>query len=88
MKLNPDFKLITVAGEHIILDSSQGSVNMNRVFSMNDPAAWLWRKIEGTEFDEAMLVELICDEYDVDRSVAESDVHSQICLWKQFKMLL
>lgn len=88
MKLNPDFKLFKVAGEHIVLDSRLASVDMNQVLRMNDPAAWLWKRIGNSEFDEPMLVRLICDEYDVDRSVAEADVHNMICLWRQFNMLL
>ena len=88
MKLNPKFKLSKVAGEYLLLDSTQTSVDMNRVFSMNEPSAWLWRRIGSQEFDETRLVDWICDEYDVTRELAASDVHGLVSLWNEYGMLL
>lgn len=88
MKLNPNFKLEKVAGEYILLDARTDSVDLNKVFSMNEPAAWLWRKIGAQEFDEHLLVSWICDEYDVDPGLAESDVCKMLMLWDKFGMLL
>ena len=88
MRLNPKFKLNMVAGEYMLLDTTATTINLNKVFSINEPAAWLWRTIGGQEFDEPMLVEWVCAEYDVPASVAEQDVHSMVCLWRQYDMLI
>ena len=88
MRLNPRYKLNTVAGEYMLLDTSASSVNLNKVFSMNEPAAWLWRKIGDREFDEALLVDWICQEYDVSRDVAGPDVSNMVRIWREYGMLL
>ena len=88
MKLNPKFKLNKVAGEYMLLDTTADTVNMNKVFSINEPAAWLWRRIGSGEFDEQTLVSWILSEYDVDQEIAESDVRNMICLWDKFGMLV
>lgn len=86
MRLNPRFRLRTVAGEHMIVETGV-AVNMNKVFSLNGPAAWLWRKIGSQDFDEQLLVDWICAEFEVERSVAEADVRNMVNLWRGYDML-
>ncbi|MCQ2065785.1 MAG: PqqD family protein [Bacteroidaceae bacterium] len=88
MKLNLNYRLNRVAGEYMLLDTTRTRIDMNRVFSMNEPSAWLWRRIGSQEFDEPMLVDWICAEYDVSRELAAADVHNMVCLWKEYGMLL
>lgn len=88
MRLNNRFRLDVVAGEYMLLDTMAGTVNLNRVFSMNEAAAWLWRQIGDREFDEPMLVRMICSEYGVSSDVAGSDVAKMVRLWREFGMLL
>lgn len=88
MRLNNRFKLNEVAGGYMLLDTAGGTVSLNRVFSMNEAAAWLWRQIGDREFDEPMLVDMICREYGVSRGVAGSDVAKMVRLWREFGMLL
>ncbi len=87
MRLNPDFKLNTVAGEYMLLDTTATTINLNKVFGINEPVAWLWRKIGTQEFDEPTLVEWVCAEYNVSTAVAGQDVHNIVCLWRQYDML-
>lgn len=87
MRIDQRFKLRTVAGEHMIMDMRGSSVNMTKVFSLNEPAAWLWRKIGGDSFDEPMLVEWLCNEYEVSAEVAKADVSSMVGLWRKFDMV-
>ena len=88
MRFNPKYKINKVAGEYILLDTTVDSVNMNKVFAMNEPAAWLWKKIGESEFDMPDCVQLVCDEYEVNRDVAEHDVENMIRLWREYNILL
>lgn len=88
MKLNPDFRLETVAGENMLVRVSSGKADMTSVFSINEPAAWLWNSIQDIEFDEEMLVELITGEYEVEDKVARKDMHDLLVLFDSFGMLL
>lgn len=86
MRLNPRFRLRTVAGGHMIVENGDAA-GVKKVFSLNEPAAWLWRKIGLQEFDEQLLVDWICAEYEVGRSAAESDVRNMLNLWRGYDML-
>ena len=72
----------------MLLHIGRTTVNLAAVFSLNDSAAWLWRKIGRQEFTEETLIGWILDEYEVDESVARSDVHDMLLLWHQYGMLL
>lgn len=87
MRLKNNFRLDLVAGEYMLLDTSGDTVNFNKVFSLNEPAAWLWRKIGAQEFDEPMLVEWICQEYEVSRDDATADVSNMVRLWQEYNMI-
>lgn len=88
MKLNPDFKLETVAGENMLVRTSGGKVDMTSVFSINEPAAWLWNAVKDIQFDEKKLVELLTGEYDVSAEVAAVDVHDLLDLFDNYGMLI
>lgn len=88
MRLNPEYRLKVVAGENMLLHIGRKTVNLASVFSLNDSAAWLWRKIGRQEFTEDILVGWILDEYEVDENIARSDVHDMLLLWHQYGMLL
>ena len=88
MRLKPSFRLNRVAGEYILLDTEVDTIDMRKVFSMNEPAAWLWKKIGDSSFDERSLVDMICSEYDVSAADAERDVANLIRLWREYGMLI
>ena len=83
MRLDPKFELDCVAGQHMLVDSASDCV-----FGINEPAAWLWERIGQQDFDEPLLVEWLCAEYDVDPLRAKADVHNIVLLWQKYGMLL
>lgn len=78
MRLNENLVLREVAGDYIIVNPFNETIDMTQILTLNETAAWLWKQAEGKDFDEEYLVDLICDEYDVDRNTAAADVH-EIC---------
>lgn len=78
MRLNENLVLREVAGDYIIVNPFNETIDMTQILTLNETAAWLWKQAEGKEFDEEYLVDLICDEYEVDRNTAAADVH-EIC---------
>ena len=88
MKLNPAYKLNVVAGENMLINTGERTVNVSTVFSLNEPAAWLWTKIGSRDFTEKMLVDWLCEEYEVTPEVAGPDVATMVLLWKEYGMVL
>ncbi|WP_104384620.1 PqqD family protein [Sphingobacterium sp. HMA12] len=73
MKLRSDLVLRTIGADHLIVDPSQDSIDLSTVYTLNSSAAWLWEQLKGKEFDQATIVELLCDNYEVDVEQAQSD---------------
>lgn len=87
MKLNENLTLREVAGEYILVNPFNQSMDTAQVLTLNETAAWLWQQATGKEFDEDYLVNLLCEEYDVDRETAAADVHEMCMQWQRNGLL-
>lgn len=87
MKLNENLTLREVAGEYILVNPFNQSMDTAQVLTLNETAAWLWQQATGKEFDEDYLVNLLCEEYDVDRETATADVHEMCMQWQRNGLL-
>ena len=53
------------------------------MISMNESAAMLWKEIDGKDFDAETLTNLLMENYDINRDVAEHDVTALLKSWKE-----
>lgn len=83
MKTRKGFVLRTLGKEYILVAEGLEAVDVNRLISMNESAAFLWKAVEDKEFDADTLIILLMEEYGIDREVAEKDVASLLETWKQ-----
>jgi hypothetical protein len=74
MKLKEDLILRRVGGDYVIVDPGQDMVDMSKVFTLNETAAWLWDELKGREFTKDTVVELLCSQYEVTAEQAQEDV--------------
>ena len=81
MKLNKDLVLREVGGEYIIVNPFSDTVDMTEVYSLNETAGWLWRKMEEKEFTVADLVAVLQEEYEVDEETATADLTELTRQW-------
>ena len=76
MHLKEGFVLRELGDEHIVIGEGL-TVDFQRLVSLNSSAAFLWRGVEGREFDIDDLTDLLLDEYEVspdEASVAARDI--------------
>lgn len=73
MKLRSDLVLRTIGSDHLIVDPSQDMVDLSTVYTLNSSAAWLWEQLKGIEFTSDTIVDLLCENYEVDIDQAKSD---------------
>lgn len=73
--------------EHIIMAEDGCNVDFNKVISLSSTASYLWEKIAGIEFDENKLVEMLLEEYDVDRDVAAAEVSGFVASMRNFGLI-
>ena len=81
MKIKEGFILRTICGEHIVVGEGLAQVNFNKMLSLNESAAYLWKEVEGKEFTKEDLVQLLLDKYEVSGEQAAADVEKLTATW-------
>ena len=84
MKQKEGFVLRTVCGEHVIVGEGLGTIDFGKLISLNETAAWLWKKAdEMGNFDIDSLTKALCEEYDVESDQARQDVTKMVGQWQE-----
>ena len=83
MKTKKGYRLRQLGKEYILVAEGLEVMGANQMISMNETAAFLWEAVEGKAFDAETLVQLLLDEYDVDRETAEKDVKALLETWNK-----
>lgn len=82
MKVKNGFNLREVCGEHIIVAEGDENIDFSNIISMNESSAYLWEEVQkmGT-FTVDNLVELICNQYEIDEITARKDAIALAAQW-------
>ena len=82
MKVKNGFNLREVCGEHIIVAEGDENIDFSNIISMNESSAYLWEEVQkmGT-FTVDNLVELICNQYEIDETKARKDAIALAAQW-------
>ena len=81
MKIVEGFRLRDVMGQATVIGEGVEQINFNKLITLNSTAAYLWREVEGKEFDAATLSELLIKEYGIDESLAHKDSEAILAQW-------
>ena len=81
MKTKKGFVLRNVCGENIIVAEGKENIYFTKIISMNETAAYLWKNVEGKEFDSDTLMSLLINEYEVDDATANKDAKNIAKQW-------
>ena len=82
-KIKQGFEVVTICGIDVVVAHGRKNVDFSKIISLNESAAYLWRKVEGTEFDAATLAKLLTEEYEVDEATALSDSEKTLKEWTE-----
>ena len=66
MRLIEGFRLRDVMGQATVIGEGVGQVDFNKLITLNDSAAYLWKAVEGKDFDAQTLAALLVTEYGID----------------------
>ncbi len=81
MKIKDGFILRSICGEFIVVGEGLAQVNFNKMLSLNESAAYLWKEVEGKTFTQEDLVQLLLDKYEVSQEQAAADVEKLTATW-------
>lgn len=73
MKLREDLMLRHLGDEYVIIDPEQDMVDMSKVYTLNETAAFLWKELQGKEFNVETVTEVLLNYYNVEYAVAKKD---------------
>ena len=83
MKIKNGFVLREMCGENIVTAEGMENINFNKLISLNSTAAFLWKNLEGKEFTEKEMAQLLIDEYGIDMGLAMKDSTNLCNVWKE-----
>jgi len=83
MKIKEGFVLRTICGQHVVSGEGSANVNFSKLVSLNESAAYLFKKVGNEEFTPDTLADLLLEEYDVDRETALKDAEILCAQWKE-----
>ena len=82
MKVKNGFNLREVCGEHIIVAEGDENIDFSNIISMNESSAYLWEEVQKMDsFTVDNLVELICEQYEIDENTAREDAKTLAVQW-------
>ena len=70
MRPKPDLQLRKIGSQYMIVDTCHGSVNMTKVFELNETAARIWQWLGEQALDVEGLADKLCEEYEVGKEQA------------------
>ena len=73
MRIRKQYKVREMAGEHVVIMQGELGSNLTKIISLNESALYLWRAIEGKEFDVVSVANLLAEHYGIDDEVAQRD---------------
>jgi hypothetical protein len=81
MKIKAGFILREMCGEYIVAAEGLENINFNKLISLNESAAYLWRELSGKEFSIEEMAELLIARYGIDKELALKDSASLYEAW-------
>lgn len=73
MRLNDNYTLRSLAGNHMLVNEGGSVVDMVGLMNINETAAWFWKKAEGREFDLPDISAWLLEEYDLGADEASEE---------------
>lgn len=82
MKLKKGFSLRPLGNEYILLAEGAEIINFNKMLSLNESAAYLYRSLEDKDFTAETIQTLLLEEYEVSPEQAIKDAQVLMEKWQ------
>ena len=81
MKLKSGFELRDVCGEKVVIAQGVENLDFSKLINLNESAAYVWQNLQGKDFTIEDMVDLLCQEYEVEKALATKDCKALIDIW-------
>lgn len=83
MKINPIFKLRSIAGENLVVLIGKTHADMSRVIALNESSTLMWNELYEKDFSLEDARQVLLDNYDVDESIALADAQKWVDMLRE-----
>lgn len=87
MKIKEGFELRTICGENIVVAKGIQNIDFNKIISLNESAAYLWRELQGKDFEAWDMAKLLRQEYEVEEATALADAQELAKAWLKAELI-
>lgn len=87
MKPKKNLRLRKIGSQYMITEASDENVNMTKVYELNETAASIWKWMSEGVLSAEELAGRLCENYEVEKEMALSDVAKQLEEWKTLGLL-
>ena len=63
MRLRGDLTLRKIGNEYMIVEPGKEMIDLSKVYSLNKTAAFLWNELQGRDFSEDDVAQILIEEY-------------------------
>ncbi|MCC8071804.1 MAG: PqqD family peptide modification chaperone [Bacteroidales bacterium] len=84
---NRHLSLRQIGSDHVMVEIADGNVNMTRVYTFNETAAWIWQHMAAEGPDLLRLTSSMCEVFAVEPEEASRDIELQIQQWTQLGIM-
>lgn len=78
MKFRKGLVMKNICGENVIVAEGLENIDFGKMIVLNETARYLFEAVNGREFTEEELVNLLLEKYEVEPSIVKNDV-SRLC---------
>jgi hypothetical protein len=87
MRIVDGYVLQSLGSQNLLVGVGANVAHSGVFHRLNESASYLWKAIEGKDFTEDMLVDLLLEEYDVSREEAVEAVKDLVKDWLEQKVV-
>ena len=91
MRLKEGLTVRKIGDDYVIVAPEQCMVDLSKVYSLNETAAWLWEKLEGKDFQLQDMISYVREQYDVEdlsEEQLEKDMEDLVAFFSQNGLLV
>lgn len=86
MKIANGFRLMSIAGENVVVPLGVKTVRFNAMITLNNSGAFLWQQLQEEKTEEELLNAML-QEYEIDEATASEDIKKFITKLKEAEIL-
>lgn len=87
MRTVEGYVLKSLGSQNLLVGVGANVAHSGILHKLNESAAYLWKSVEGKDFTEEALVDLLLEEYDVSRETATEAVKELVKDWLEQKVV-